>query len=171
MIWRLERQPRAGDALPATPEKSPARRLHVLASSTDAIPADDYSAAAEHRADTAACEYCRQRAGGTVRRRPGSVAAGAVIGRAAGLGGARKARAVAARSAHAGIGHAGSAFKENRAGRFTQAEELAKDKLALVSLLELWQTFWRDVMMMTEDTALPPVNADRVDSSNGWRKR
>jgi DNA polymerase-3 subunit delta' len=55
-------------------------------------------------------------------------------------------------------------LSENRAGRFSQAEELAKDKLALVRLLELWQTFWRDVLMITEDTALPPVNADRVDS-------
>ena len=37
-------------------------------------------------------------------------------------------------------------LSENRAGRFSQAEELAKDKLALVRLLELWQTFWRDVL-------------------------
>jgi len=53
---------------------------------------------------------------------------------------------------------------ENRAGRFAQAETLAKDKMALGSLLELWQTFWRDVLMIAEDTALPPVNADRVES-------
>jgi DNA polymerase-3 subunit delta' len=54
-------------------------------------------------------------------------------------------------------------LKENRAGRFAQAEELAKDKLALITLLELWQTFWRDVLLLVEETALPPVNADRVE--------
>ncbi len=53
---------------------------------------------------------------------------------------------------------------QNRAGRFAQAEELAKEKLALIALLELWQTFWRDLLLMTEDTALAPVNADRIDS-------
>lgn len=51
---------------------------------------------------------------------------------------------------------------EKRVGRFALAEDLAKDKLALAPLLELWQTYWRDVLLLVEETALPTINADRA---------
>lgn len=51
----------------------------------------------------------------------------------------------------------------NRAGRFSHAEELAKEKPALIGLLELWQTYWRDVMLIGEGSDLPLANIDREE--------
>lgn len=48
------------------------------------------------------------------------------------------------------------------AGRFEMAEGLSKDKLALAPLLDLWQTYWRDVLIMAQNTDLPPTNSDRL---------
>ena len=50
----------------------------------------------------------------------------------------------------------------NRAGRFRLAENLSGDKPALAATLELWQSFWRDVLLLYEDSRLGPANADRV---------
>ncbi len=52
----------------------------------------------------------------------------------------------------------------NRAGRFALADDLSKDKLALAPLLELWQTYWRDVLLIAQGTSLTPANKDRYDS-------
>ncbi|MBI5667597.1 MAG: DNA polymerase III subunit delta' [Chloroflexi bacterium] len=52
----------------------------------------------------------------------------------------------------------------NRAGRFEIADDLSKDKLALTPLLELWQTYWRDLLLITQGTPLTPANKDRYDS-------
>lgn len=52
----------------------------------------------------------------------------------------------------------------NRAGRFEIAEDLSKDKLALTPLLELWQTYWRDLLLITQGTPLTPANKDRYES-------
>jgi DNA polymerase-3 subunit delta' len=56
------------------------------------------------------------------------------------------------------------AISQNRAGRFALAEDLSKDKLALAPLLELWQTYWRDVLLLCEGSAVSPANIDREDS-------
>ncbi len=50
----------------------------------------------------------------------------------------------------------------NRAGRFALAEDLSKDKLGLSSLLELWQTYWRDVLLLAEGSPVKPCNSDRA---------
>ncbi len=50
----------------------------------------------------------------------------------------------------------------NRAGRFKLAETLSGSKPALAAVLELWQSFWRDVLLLCEDSRLGPANADRV---------
>lgn len=55
-------------------------------------------------------------------------------------------------------------LSKNRAGRFDAAEDLSKDKAALAPLLELWQTYWRDLLLLTENTGLEPANADRADT-------
>jgi DNA polymerase-3 subunit delta' len=52
----------------------------------------------------------------------------------------------------------------NRAGRFEVAEDLSKDKLALYPLLELWQTYWRDVLLLTQRSTSQPANLDRQPS-------
>lgn len=50
----------------------------------------------------------------------------------------------------------------NRTGRFAIAESLSKDKLALTPLLELWQTYWRDALLLTEASPVKPCNTDRL---------
>jgi DNA polymerase-3 subunit delta' len=55
-----------------------------------------------------------------------------------------------------------SLLGKNRAGRFATAEELAKEKLSLTSLLELWQSYWRDLLHMCGGSGLPPVNVDHA---------
>jgi DNA polymerase III subunit delta' len=49
----------------------------------------------------------------------------------------------------------------NRAGRFDLANGLGKDKQALAQLLELWLTYWRDVLLATEGSPVKPCNTDR----------
>jgi DNA polymerase-3 subunit delta' len=51
----------------------------------------------------------------------------------------------------------------NRAKRFDAAEDLAKDKTALQTLLELWQTYWRDLVLLCEGSRLTPMNYDRAE--------
>jgi DNA polymerase-3 subunit delta' len=51
---------------------------------------------------------------------------------------------------------------QNRAGRFDSADDLGRDKLSLAPLLELWQTYWRDVVLLREGSRLAPANYDRM---------
>lgn len=48
-----------------------------------------------------------------------------------------------------------------RARRFEIAEDLGKDKLALYPLLELWQSWWRDVVLLATGSPVPIANRDR----------
>ncbi len=50
----------------------------------------------------------------------------------------------------------------NRAKRFEIAEDLSKDKLALYPLLELWQSYWRDVLLICQGIGEKPANIDRL---------
>lgn len=52
----------------------------------------------------------------------------------------------------------------NRAGRFAKADGLGRDKLALYPLLELWMTYWRDVLLVASGAALPLTNIDREEN-------
>jgi DNA polymerase III subunit delta' len=52
----------------------------------------------------------------------------------------------------------------NRAKRFEIAEDLSKDKLALYPLLELWQSYWRDVLLLCQGIGDNPANIDRLES-------
>lgn len=52
----------------------------------------------------------------------------------------------------------------NRAQRFEQANDLAKDKGALVALLELWQTYWRDALLVSTRSGIEPTNIDRAQA-------
>ncbi len=56
------------------------------------------------------------------------------------------------------------ALQTNRAGRFNLADELGKDKLAALPVLELWITYWRDVLLKAGGTSLPITNTDREDA-------
>lgn len=55
------------------------------------------------------------------------------------------------------------ALGKNRAGRFALAEELAKDKLMLPPLLELWQSYWRDALHLAAGSGVALANHDRTD--------
>jgi DNA polymerase-3 subunit delta' len=59
----------------------------------------------------------------------------------------------------------------NRAGRFALAGDLSKDKLALVALLEVWQTWWRDLLLVREGSGLAPSNVDREATLQEWAQR
>jgi DNA polymerase-3 subunit delta' len=50
-----------------------------------------------------------------------------------------------------------------RAKRFDLADDLSKDKLGLYPLLELWQSYWRDVVLMCQNAPVQPANRDRRD--------
>lgn len=50
----------------------------------------------------------------------------------------------------------------NRKGRFDMADQLARDKQALAPLLELWQTYWRDITLLCAGSRLYPTNHDRA---------
>lgn len=52
-------------------------------------------------------------------------------------------------------------IRQNRAQRFDLAQGLAKDKPALIQLLELWLTYWRDVLLQTENSPVNICNIDR----------
>ncbi|MBZ0293431.1 MAG: DNA polymerase III subunit [Anaerolineae bacterium] len=49
-----------------------------------------------------------------------------------------------------------------RAERFNLAQDLGRDKLVLAEVLELWQTYWRDlVLLKSGDTRVKVANTDR----------
>ena len=50
----------------------------------------------------------------------------------------------------------------NRTGRFNYAEEIASNA-ALTLILETWQSWWRDVLLLAEGSRVEPVNADYED--------
>ncbi len=53
----------------------------------------------------------------------------------------------------------------SRAGRFDLAQAIAKSsKQDLGALLELWQTYWRDLLLLTRRSQVPPANSDRLVS-------
>ncbi|MFO7323733.1 MAG: DNA polymerase III subunit [Chloroflexota bacterium] len=54
-------------------------------------------------------------------------------------------------------------LEQNRNARFKLAEELARDKQTLGAVLELWQTYWRDLVLLCEGSRLAPANYDRAD--------
>ncbi len=52
---------------------------------------------------------------------------------------------------------------ENRLNRFARAEALAqpRNRVSLRETLALWQSFWRDVILVLTHSGVPPVNRDR----------
>lgn len=48
-----------------------------------------------------------------------------------------------------------------RVGRFALAETLSKDKDMLPTVLELWQSYWRDVLLVLHSAVTPITNRDR----------
>lgn len=59
-----------------------------------------------------------------------------------------------------------SALHADRVGRFKYVEEIYRRE-GLIDLLELWQAWWRDVLLRAEGSGVPPINADRYDEIEG----
>ncbi|MCC7209175.1 MAG: DNA polymerase III subunit [Anaerolineae bacterium] len=57
-----------------------------------------------------------------------------------------------------------NALGMTRAGRFALAEALSRDKSALEPLLDLWQSYWRDAMLLGYSATTPITNRDRQNS-------
>lgn len=59
-----------------------------------------------------------------------------------------------------------NALTQTRRERFTLADGLSKDrdKAPLKALLDLWQTYWRDLLLMSLGNPVKPVNVDRIDT-------
>lgn len=55
-------------------------------------------------------------------------------------------------------------LRMNRAARFDLAGDLSKDKNALPPLLELWQTYWRDILLHASGSPVKPANSDRTSN-------
>lgn len=53
------------------------------------------------------------------------------------------------------------ALKMNRAARFELANDLGRDKDRLILLLDLWLSYWRDVLLLAEQSPVKPCNSDR----------
>ncbi len=53
-------------------------------------------------------------------------------------------------------------LSHNRTVRFQYAEEIANND-SLDQILDTWQTWWRDVMLLAEQSWVEPVNIDRID--------
>jgi DNA polymerase-3 subunit delta' len=52
-----------------------------------------------------------------------------------------------------------------RLGRFQIAEQLVKqDKTALLTMLDIWLTYWRDVLLLAAGSRAPLVNIDHEDT-------
>lgn len=62
-------------------------------------------------------------------------------------------------------------LEHSRKERFKLAEDLSRDKLALRPLLELWQTYWRDLLLLTLHSPVKPVNIDRQAQLERFARR
>jgi DNA polymerase-3 subunit delta' len=51
---------------------------------------------------------------------------------------------------------------ETRADRFAYAEKLSKDKEGMRSILLVWLSFWRDILLCSGGVSTPPANIDRA---------
>lgn len=58
-----------------------------------------------------------------------------------------------------------------RAERFTYAENLARDKDSLRAALQVWISFWRDVLLSSSGADLPLSNVDIVEQVLGAARR
>src|SRR3990172_318398 len=55
-------------------------------------------------------------------------------------------------------------LSKGRVERFAYAEKLARDKAALVDVLQTWLSLWRDVLLKAGGASTPPTNADQREA-------
>jgi len=54
-------------------------------------------------------------------------------------------------------------ISSNRVERFAYAENLIKDRNTLVEILQVWLSFWRDVLILSMDASIELTNQDREE--------
>jgi DNA polymerase-3 subunit delta' len=54
-------------------------------------------------------------------------------------------------------------LQSGRVGRFAYAEKLAKDKEGFRLVLQVWLSYWRDVLLQTAESDAPIANLDRAE--------
>lgn len=54
------------------------------------------------------------------------------------------------------------ALRSNRGGRFAFSEMIAARPIELPLILDLWQSWWRDVVLLAEGSPVEPVNIDQA---------
>ncbi len=54
-------------------------------------------------------------------------------------------------------------LSSSRVDRFAYAEALTKDKETLRRALQIWLTYWRDIMLCSSGAAAPFINSDRAE--------
>jgi len=54
----------------------------------------------------------------------------------------------------------------NRVERFSYADEISKDKEEVESTLQIWSSFWRDVLLVTSGSSAPIINLDYKENIN-----
>lgn len=60
-----------------------------------------------------------------------------------------------------------NALASNRYARFNLAQELAQDKTELFYLLDVWLSYWRDMILLTTGSQVAITNYDRRESIKG----
>ena len=64
-----------------------------------------------------------------------------------------------------------AALRGNRRARFALVESLPADRQTLLPLLETWQSFWRDVLILAGGSRSPITNQDRAASLHDLAQR
>lgn len=57
-----------------------------------------------------------------------------------------------------------AALRADRTGRMTYAESVAAHSETLMPLLDTWQNWWRDAVLLAEDSHIELVNADQIET-------
>lgn len=62
-------------------------------------------------------------------------------------------------------------LSQTRVAQFAYAEKLAEDREKLAEALELWQSWWRDVLLQASGSTSPLVNIDCLDQTAAAARR
>jgi DNA polymerase-3 subunit delta' len=63
------------------------------------------------------------------------------------------------------------ALKGNRRARFALAEDLPAERAVLFTILDIWQGYWRDVLLVAANSRTPITNADHLTTINQLANR
>ncbi len=62
-------------------------------------------------------------------------------------------------------------LESNRVKRFAYAESLAKQRESIEEQLQVWSSFWRDVLLVSSESSVPITNIDRAEAISTMAER